>query len=134
MDIYDHPTFRMACQQFDLVADLLQVPEAERARLKFPKRSMTVALPIKRDDGSTEVFSGYRVQHHLTLGPTKGGTRFAPSLSMGETAALVRLEVARCHRVNRDDGAVTEVIASQVIAFGQSERQLCRLVFHTFRE
>jgi len=51
MDIYEHPTFRMACQQFDLVADLLQVPEAERARLKFPKRSMTVALPIKRDDG-----------------------------------------------------------------------------------
>jgi glutamate dehydrogenase (NAD(P)+) len=88
MDIYDHPTFRMACQQFDRVADLLQIPDSERGRLKFPKRSMTVALPISRDDGRVEVFSGYRVQHHLTLGPTKGGTRFAPSVDIGEVAAL----------------------------------------------
>ena len=54
MEIYDHPTFRMACQQFDLVADHLQIPETDRARLKFPKRSMTVALPIKRDNGHIE--------------------------------------------------------------------------------
>jgi len=73
MDIYDHPTFRMACRQFDQVADYLQIPDSERDRLKYPKRSMTVALPIHRDDGSTQVFTGYRVQHHLTLGPTKGG-------------------------------------------------------------
>ena len=79
MEIYNHPTFRMACQQFDLVADLLQIPDAERDRLKYPKRSMIVAVPIRRDDGRTEVFSGYRVQHHLTLGPTKGGLRFHPA-------------------------------------------------------
>lgn len=88
MEIYDHPTFRMACQQFDLVADRLQILENERARLKFPKRSMTVALPIRCDDGSVQVFSGYRVQHHLTLGPTKGGTRFSANLDIGEVAAL----------------------------------------------
>ena len=76
MEIYDHPTFRMACQQFDLVADHLQMPESDRGRVKYPKRAVTVALPIHRDDGSTEVFTGYRVQHHLTLGPTKGGLRF----------------------------------------------------------
>ena len=40
---------------------------------------MTVALPIHRDDGSTRVFTGYRVQHHLTLGPTKGGRAFIPT-------------------------------------------------------
>ena len=57
MDIYDHPTFHMACQQFDLVADRLQIPADERARLKFPKRSMTVALPVHMDDGRTEVFT-----------------------------------------------------------------------------
>ncbi|PYL00260.1 MAG: glutamate dehydrogenase [Verrucomicrobia bacterium] len=96
MDIYDHPTFRMACQQFDLVADLLQIPEAERARLKYPKRSMTVALPIKRDDGSTEVFSGYRVQHHLTLGPTKGGLRYHPDVTLGAVAALAMWMSWKC--------------------------------------
>ncbi len=45
MEIYDSPMFRMACQQFDLVADHLEISDTERGRLKFPKRSMTVALP-----------------------------------------------------------------------------------------
>jgi len=75
----------MACQQFDLVADFLEIPDAERARIKYPKRSMTVALPIHCDDGSTKVFAGYRVQHHLTLGPTKGGLRYHPSVTLGES-------------------------------------------------
>src|SRR5205809_1159281 len=96
MDIYDHPTFRMACQQFDLVAEFLQIPEAERARLKYPKRSMTVALPIKRDDDRIEVFAGYRVQHHLTLGPTKGGLRYHPDVALGEVAALAMWMSWKC--------------------------------------
>ena len=49
---------------------------------------MTVSCPIHRDDGSLAVFEGYRVQHHLTLGPTKGGTRFSRDLDIGEVAAL----------------------------------------------
>ena len=47
MEAYDSPAFRMACQQFDAVADHLQMPQAERPRLKYPKRSLTVALPAK---------------------------------------------------------------------------------------
>ena len=96
MDIYDHPTFRMACQQFDLVADHLQIPRDDRARLKYPKRSMTVALPIHRDDGSTQVFFGYRVQHYLTLGPTKGGLRYHPDVQLGEIAALAMWMSWKC--------------------------------------
>ncbi len=96
VQIYDHPTFRMACQQFDSVAERLQIPEDERARIKYPKRSLTVALPIHRDDGSTEVFAGYRVQHHLTLGPTKGGLRYHPDVSLGEVAALAMWMSWKC--------------------------------------
>jgi len=96
MEIYDHPTFRMACQQFDLVADHLQMPESERDRVKYPKRAVTVALPIHRDDGSTHVFTGYRVQHHLTLGPTKGGLRFHPDVTLGEVAALAMWMSWKC--------------------------------------
>ena len=96
MEIYEHPTFRMACQQFELVADHLEIPEEERARLKFPKRSMTVALPIRMDNGRTEVFSGYRVQHHLTLGPTKGGLRYHPDVALGEVAALAMWMSWKC--------------------------------------
>ena len=96
MQIYDHPTFQMACQQFDLVADHLQIPESDRARLKYPKRSMIVSLPIHRDDGRTEVFSGYRVQHHLSLGPTKGGLRYHPDVTLGEVAALAMWMSWKC--------------------------------------
>src|SRR5271170_3266952 len=96
MDIYDHPTFHMACQQFDLVADRLQIPDDERARLKYPKRSMTVALPVHMDDGRTQVFAGYRVQHHLTLGPTKGGLRYHPEVRLGEVAALAMWMSWKC--------------------------------------
>ena len=96
MEIYNHPTFNMALQQFDLVADHLQIPHDERDRLRFPKRSMTVALPIHRDDGSTQVFTGYRVQHFLTLGPTKGGLRYHPDVRLGEVAALAMWMSWKC--------------------------------------
>src|SRR5437773_8597131 len=94
--IYDHPTFQMACQQFDLVADYLEIPADQRDRIKYPKRSMTVALPIHCDDGSTQVFAGYRVQHHLTLGPTKGGLRYHPDVTIGEVAALAMWMSWKC--------------------------------------
>ena len=88
MSIYTGPVFEMARQQFHLTADHLGIPEDERARLLYPKRAVSVSIPIHMDDGRTEVFQGYRVQHHLTLGPTKGGTRFSADLELGEVAAL----------------------------------------------
>ncbi|MDE2229624.1 MAG: Glu/Leu/Phe/Val dehydrogenase [Alphaproteobacteria bacterium] len=88
MDIYSGPVFEMARQQFRTVADHLGIPENERDRLLYPKRAIAVAMPVNMDDGRTRVFRGYRVQHHLTLGPTKGGTRFAPNLDFGEVGAL----------------------------------------------
>jgi glutamate dehydrogenase (NAD(P)+) len=96
MKVYDHPTFNMACQQFDAVADHLEIPASERDRLKYPKRSMVVALPIHRDDGSTKMFTGYRVQHHLTLGPTKGGLRYHPDVTLGEVAGLAMWMSWKC--------------------------------------
>src|SRR5205085_203053 len=77
-------------------ADYLQIPLSDRDRVKFPKRAITVALPIHRDDGRTEVFFGYRVQHHLTLGPTKGGLRFHPDVALGEVAALAMWMSWKC--------------------------------------
>lgn len=85
---YRGPVFEMASQQFGAVADHLEIPLDERDRILLPKRTVAVSCPIHRDDGSTAVYQGYRVQHHLTLGPTKGGTRFSPTVDVGEVAAL----------------------------------------------
>jgi glutamate dehydrogenase (NAD(P)+) len=88
MTIYSGPVFDMARQQFDTIADHLAIPHHERPRILYPKRAITVSCPIHRDDGTIAVFEGYRVQHHLTFGPTKGGTRYAKDVDMGEIAAL----------------------------------------------
>jgi len=96
MEIYKDPAFEMACEQFRLVADHLAIPESLRQRMLMPKRAITVALPVHMDDGSTRLFQGYRVQHHLALGPTKGGTRFHPGVSLGEVAALAMWMSWKC--------------------------------------
>ncbi len=88
MPFFDGPVFDMARRQFDTVADHLDMPSGDRDRVFYPKRALAVSCPVHRDNGSLEVFQGYRVQHHLTLGPTKGGTRFATTLTMSEVAAL----------------------------------------------
>jgi glutamate dehydrogenase (NAD(P)+) len=88
MTVYSGPVFDMAANQFNVIANHLEIPMDERERLLMPKRAITVSCPIHRDDGTIAVFEGYRVQHLLTMGPTKGGTRFAPSVDIGEVAAL----------------------------------------------
>ncbi len=80
--------FDMACEQFDQAADILGLQEEFRERVKMPKRGISVSFPVRMDDGNTRMFYGHRVQHHLTLGPTKGGLRFSPDVDLGEVAAL----------------------------------------------
>src|SRR5438046_1989493 len=94
--IYDDEVFQMACEQFRVIADYLNIDKNDREWATYPKRAVAVTLPVHMDDGSTRAFQGYRVQHHIALGPTKGGTRFAPSLSMGETAALAMWMSWKC--------------------------------------
>ncbi len=88
MTIYTGPVFEMARTQFGVIAEHLEIPHDERDRLLYPKRAVAVSIPVHMDDGRLAVFQGYRVQHHLTFGPTKGGTRFSSSLDIGEVAAL----------------------------------------------
>ena len=121
MEIYDHPTFQMACRQFEQVANHLEIPFEDRDRLKYPKRSLTVALPIRRDDGSTEVFAGYRVQHHLTLGPTKGGLRYHPDVALGEVAALAMWMSWKCALTGLPYGGAKGGIACNPGKMSQAE-------------
>jgi glutamate dehydrogenase (NAD(P)+) len=87
-ELLNDPVFGMAAGQFDRVADFLNLDHGVRERCKWPKRIITVSLPVHMDDGRTEVFFGYRVQHHLSRGPVKGGLRFHPKVNVGEVAAL----------------------------------------------
>ena len=94
--IYSDPTFQMACDQFRMIAEHLQIPMNMRDRLMYPKRSIAVAVPVRMDNGSVQCFQGYRVQHTLAMGPTKGGTRFGPTVTIGEVAALAMWMSWKC--------------------------------------
>src|SRR5579875_820326 len=68
--------------------DRLGYEEAVYELLAEPLRVMTVQIPVRMDDGRTEVFTGYRAQHNDAVGPTKGGIRFHPNVSLDEVKAL----------------------------------------------
>ena len=92
----DTPTFRLAVAQFDQAADAMELDHNLRERLKLPERSLIVSVPIRMDDGRVEVYTGYRVQHDSSRGPTKGGIRYHPDVNLGEVAALAMWMTWKC--------------------------------------
>jgi glutamate dehydrogenase (NAD(P)+) len=88
--------YRIASSQFLRCADVLDLDQESRERLLEPRRSLIVVFPVRMDDGSVQSFTGYRVQHTLTMGPTKGGIRYAPGVSLGECAALAMWMTWKC--------------------------------------
>jgi glutamate dehydrogenase (NAD(P)+) len=88
--------YRIATAQFDKAAKILDLDAESRTRLREPRRTLTVNFPVRMDDGSVHNFTGYRVQHTLTMGPTKGGIRYAPGVSEGECAALAAWMTWKC--------------------------------------
>src|SRR3972149_698299 len=87
-ELFKSPAFDNAVTQFDRACENLALDEWLRDRLRFPQRTLIVSCPIRMDNGEIRVFTGYRVQHNLTLGPGKGGVRYHPDVDMGEVAAL----------------------------------------------
>ena len=92
--------FRIAQQQFDNAADMLDLPDSIREVLRVPQRELTVNFPVKRDDGTTKVLTGYRVQHNLARGPAKGGIRYHPQVDINEVRALAMWMTWKCSLVN----------------------------------
>jgi glutamate dehydrogenase (NAD(P)+) len=88
--------YGMACEQFTRAADLLELDPELRTRLLEPRRAIVVNFPVRMDNGEVRSLTGYRVQHTLTMGPTKGGIRYAPGVSLGECAALAMWMTFKC--------------------------------------
>jgi glutamate dehydrogenase (NAD(P)+) len=89
--------YREARAQFERVADVMDLDANIRERLVFPQRSLAVTFPFRRDEyQAVETVRGYRVQHLLTMGPTKGGIRYAADVNLGEVAGLAMLMTWKC--------------------------------------
>ena len=88
--------WHVAQQQFDLAADRLSLDSGLRRVLREPRRELTVHFPVKMDDGSVQVFTGYRVQHNLGRGPAKGGVRYHQDVTLDEVKALAMWMTWKC--------------------------------------
>jgi glutamate dehydrogenase/leucine dehydrogenase len=85
-----------ALKQLELAAEILKLDPGIHEILKHPKRALQVSLPVKMDDGTIKVFTGYRVQHNDARGPFKGGIRYHPNVTMDEVKALAMWMTWKC--------------------------------------
>src|SRR5438128_12500358 len=91
--------YAIAVEQFMQAADLLKLDEGMKQILANPKRELIVHFPVRMDDGSYKVFTGYRVQHSLTRGPAKGGIRYHQDVTLDEVKALAMWMTWKCATV-----------------------------------
>jgi glutamate dehydrogenase (NAD(P)+) len=89
-------TYQLAVAQFDQAAEMMKLDPNLRQRLKLPERSLMVSIPVRMDSGAVKVFTGYRVQHDSSRGPSKGGIRYHPDVNLGEVAALAMWMTWKC--------------------------------------
>jgi len=120
---WDSPLFLMARAQFEQALPHADVSPMVAERLSFPERAVIMSVPLRRDDGGWEVFAGYRVQHSTVLGPTKGGIRYDPEVSLGECAALASWMTWKCALLRLPYGGAKGGIRCDVRAHSTAELQ-----------
>ena len=96
MSELNNPTFSLAVAQFEQAAAMMHLDPNLHERLKMPERSLIVSIPVRMDDGTVRMFTGYRVQHDSSRGPSKGGIRYHPDVNLGEVAALAMWMTWKC--------------------------------------
>src|SRR4051812_3104430 len=118
------PTFQMACRQLETVAEHVDLDPGVLERMSKPKRAMVVSVPVRLDNGRVESFIGFRVQHSLTSGPSKGGLRYHPLVDLGEVAALAMWMSWKCGIMNLPFGGAKGGIACDpaLLSHGELER------------
>jgi glutamate dehydrogenase (NAD(P)+) len=117
----DSETYRMAVRQLDLAAERLGLDPGVHERLRLAKRCLVVSVPVRMDQGRTEVFTGYRVQHNLTLGPGKGGLRYHPTVNLGDVGALAMWMSWKCALVGLPFGGAKGGIRCDPTHMSQNE-------------
>jgi glutamate dehydrogenase (NAD(P)+) len=95
-----HSLYEQTMARFDRAAQLLDIDRGLYKIVRYPMREVTVYLPIQRDSGNIEVFTGYRVQHSIARGPAKGGIRYSPEVNLDEVRALAAWMTMKCAVVN----------------------------------
>jgi glutamate dehydrogenase (NAD(P)+) len=121
---WDTPTYRLAIAQLDQAATRMKLQENIWCRLRSPQRAHIVSFPFRRDNYQTvETVYGYRVQHLLTMGPTKGGLRYSLDVNLGEVTALSMWMTWKCALVGLPFGGAKGGVRIDPHAVSQAELQ-----------
>jgi glutamate dehydrogenase (NAD(P)+) len=120
---FESHLYRTALAQLDRVAGKLQLEPDIHERLRYPRRALIVSVPIRMDDGKTQVFQGYRVHHSTVLGPTKGGLRYDLDVNLGEVTALAMLMSWKCALVGLPYGGAKGGVTCNPRAMSARERE-----------
>ena len=115
--------FGVAVEQFLIAADVLGLDDDMRKILSHCQRELTVNFPVEMDDGSVEVFTGYRVQHNSGPGPTKGGIRYHQSVTLEEVKALAMWMTWKCAVVGLPYGGAKGGVQVNPKLLSQAELQ-----------
>ncbi|MEN8153035.1 MAG: Glu/Leu/Phe/Val dehydrogenase [Acidobacteriota bacterium] len=119
--------FKMAQQQFDEIAEKLGLEKGTKEFLRTPQREYHFTIPVKMDDGSTQVFQGFRVQHNDAKGPCKGGIRFHPQETINTVKALATWMTWKCAVVDIPlGGGKGGVICDPHNLSMREQEQICR--------
>lgn len=92
--------YKTALEQYDRAIRHTAISQDVVEFMRYPRREFTVNFPVRRDNGSVEMFTGYRIHHSTALGPSKGGLRFSTSVSLDEVRALAMWMTWKCALVN----------------------------------
>src|SRR5262249_50266130 len=98
--VHEDNPYEAMLARFNTAADILELDKGQRAVLTTPERELKVAVPVRRDDGSIEVYDGWRIQHNTAMGPAKGGIRYSPEVNADEVRALSAWMTWKCAVVN----------------------------------
>ena len=120
-----YDAYEQMLQSLDIAAEKLGYTLSDYNALRYPERELKVAVPVEMDDGTIEVFTGYRVQHCSSRGPCKGGIRFHPQVDESDIKALAAWMTWKCAVVNIPYGGAKGGVAVDVSKL--SERELSRL-------
>ena len=115
--------FQVAVEQFEIAANVLGLDDGMRQILSHCQRELTVNFPVEMDDGSVEVFTGYRVQHNSGPGPTKGGIRYHQSVTLPEVKALAMWMTWKCAVVGLPFGGAKGGVQVNPKLLSQAELQ-----------
>jgi glutamate dehydrogenase (NAD(P)+) len=126
-----NPLFQEVLHRLEEASRHLKIPEPVYQRMRAPGRSLCVSIPVMMDDGSVRFFSGYRVQHNSARGPTKGGIRYHPGVTLDEITALAALMTFKCAVVNIPYGGAKGGVACDTTKMSRDEiKRLTRRYTH----